>query len=106
MSILLNRKLQVAPVFIKQIRKTADTNAVPRDQNYYNNVDVTNIVTVYEIWKIFLDYDKAKMDDCYIVVTGDITLQGYRNGKWSNVQYCGFYSSPQEAENEISGYFE
>lgn len=103
-SILLNRKLQTAPVFMKQIRKQIDTNAVPKDQNYYQNINMVNIITIYEIWKVFLDYEKTHMNECYIVIGGDYTLQGYRNGTWSNIKYCGFYTSVQEAENEIGGH--
>lgn len=103
-SILLNRKLQVAPVFIKQIRQQVDTNAVPKEQNYYNDINVVNIITVHEIWKVFLEYEKTNINECYVVVSGDYTLQGYKNGTWSNIQYCGFYTSVQEAENEISGH--
>lgn len=97
--------MQIAPAFIKQIRKQTDTNAVNPENNYYNVVDVVNIITVYEIWKVFLDYEKTNMNSCFVVISGDFTLQGYRNGVWSNIKYCGFYSSPQEAENEIKGYF-
>lgn len=103
-SILLNRKLQTAPVFIKQVRKEIDSNAVPKDENYYNSVDVVNIINVFEIWKVFLQYEKTHMNECYIIISGDYTLQGYRNGNWSNIEYCGFYSSATEAENEISGH--
>jgi len=44
------------------------------------------------------------MDNCYIVINGDYVLDGYKKGKWSNIKYCGFYSTPEEAENEISGH--
>lgn len=103
-AILLNRKLQVAPVFIKSVRKQEDTNAVPKDQNPYANTNIVNIVTTYEIWQVFLDYEETNLDDCYVVISGDCTLEGYKKGKWSNVKYCGFYSSANEAENEIGGY--
>lgn len=104
-SILFNRKLQVAPVFIKQIRKEIDTNAIPKGENsYVNNISLVNVITVHEIWKVFLEHKKTNMDECYIVISGDYTLQGYKNGIWSNVDYCGFYSTVQEAENEILGY--
>ena len=101
---MLNRKLQIAPVFIKSIKKQEDTNATPKNDNPYSAIDLVNIVTTYEIWEVFLEYDKTNMDSCYIVVSGDYILKGYRNGVWSNVKYCGFYSSVNEAENEISGY--
>lgn len=101
---MLNRKLQVAPIFIKSIRKQEDTNAVPKGEDNYVGIDLVNIVTTFEIWEVFLEYEKTNMDDCYIVINGDYVLDGYKKGKWSNIKYCGFYSSPEEAENEISGY--
>lgn len=103
-AILLNRKLQVAPVFIKSIRKQEDSNAVPKDQNPYTGVNLVNIVSTYEIWEVFLEYEKTDLDQCYVVISGDYTLEGYKKGKWSNIKYCGFYSSPDEAENEINSY--
>ncbi len=103
-SILLNRKLQMAPVFIKSVRKQDLTSAVPKDQNQYSNADVVNVITTYEIWKVFLEYDKTKQEDCFVILSGDYTLQGYKNGVWSNVKYCGFHSLLEEAENEIMGY--
>ena len=103
-SILLNRKLQIAPVLIKSVRKQEASNAVPKDQNQYTGVNITNIITTYEIWQVFLDYERAKADSCYIIIRGDYTLQGYKKGEWSNIKYCGFYSLLEEAENEIMGY--
>ena len=105
-AILLNRKLQVAPVFIKSIKKQEETNSVPKDQNQYANTNIVNIITTYEIWQVFLEYEKSKMDSCYVVISGDCTLEGYRNGTWSNIKYCGFYSSTNEAESEINGYLD
>lgn len=103
-SILLNRKLQTAPVFIKSVRKQEATSAVPKGQNQYSNGNVINIITTYEIWQVFLDYEKTKLNSCYIIISGDYTLQGYKKGDWSNIKYCGFYSLLEEAENEIMGY--
>lgn len=105
-SILLDRKLQTAPVFIKSVRKQEDTNAVSKNEEHYTGIDVVNIIIQYEIWKVFLDEEKTDMDNCYIIIKGDYTQQGYRKGVWSNIEYCGFYSSVNEAENEISGYLE
>lgn len=105
-SILLNRKLQVAPVFIKSVRKQEDTNAVPKSEEHYIGVQVVNIVTQYEIWQVFLDETKSKIDNCFIVLKGDFTQQGYKKGIWSNIEYCGFYGSVSEAENEIQGHLE
>ena len=70
----------------------------------YNVIDPVNIVKVYEIWKVYLERNEEKLNEVYVVVTGDYTLQGYRNGCWSNIQYKGFYTTLEEAQNNISGY--
>jgi len=53
---------------------------------------------------VYLEENNERLDFVYIIVTADYTLEGYRNGKWSNVQYRGFYTTVEEAKNEISGY--
>ena len=95
-SILLNRKMQIAPQLIKTIRKQSES-----DENLNN---VINIVTTYEIWQVYLEYEKTNMNSCYVVISGDYTAHGYKKGTWSNIKYNGFYSLLDEAENEISGY--
>ena len=99
-AILLNRKLQTAPIFIKSIRKQNDKNV---NSPEYKVVNITNIVTQYEIWQVFLDLKNSRINDCFIVIKGDYIQRGYKQGKWTNVEYCGFYCSPEEAENEIQG---
>lgn len=67
-------------------------------------IEPVNIVEISEIWKVYLEENEEKLDFVYIIVTADYTLQGYRNGEWSNIEYRGFYTTVQEAQNEISGY--
>jgi hypothetical protein len=104
-SVLFNRNLEVPPVPIKSVRKQEDTNVGETDVPLYTVIEPLNIVKVYEVWKVFLQ--KAGKDDpdhVYVVVSADYTLQGYRNGSWSQVEYKGFYTTVEEAQNEISGY--
>ena len=66
--------------------------------------NITNITKVYEIWQVFLDYNKVGIDSCYIIISGDFKQNGYANGNWDNLTYCGFYTDLNEAENEIGAH--
>jgi hypothetical protein len=101
-SILLNRKLEVPPVPIKSVRKQEDTNV--SETPLYNISTPTNVVKVYEIWTVYLKENEENLDKVYVVLAADNTAQGYKNGTWSNIEYRGFYTTPEEAQNEISGY--
>ena len=100
-SMLMNRKLEMAPVPIKSIRRQKYNNGV--DCELYKFLQPVNIVTVYEIWQVFLEYGSGK-DSLYIVISGDFKQKGYKNGTWDNFDYEGFYSTVQEAENEIKSH--
>jgi hypothetical protein len=104
-SILLNRKLKVPPVPLKSVRKQENTN-VQDAQSPYQFLEPVNVVKVYEIWKVYLKENKDHLDEIFVVLDADYKLQGYRNGKWSNVEYKGFYTTIEEAQNQISGYLE
>lgn len=101
-SMLMNRKLEMAPVPIKSIRRQKYNNGV--DCELYKFLQPVNIVTVYEIWQVFLDRNNSDIECVYVIITGDNTSEGYKNGDWSNIEYKGFYTTPEEALNEISGY--
>ena len=103
-SILLNRKLQTVPIPIKSVKKQGDTNLTDTDSGVYKDLIPTNIVKVYEIWKIFLERNNSELDYVFIVLSANNTLQGYKNGIWSNIRYRGFYTTQEEAINEIEGY--
>lgn len=102
-SILLNRNLQVPPVPIKSVRKQDETNAT-ENASLYSFLEPVNIVKVNEIWKVYLESNEEELDSVFVIISGDFTLQGYRNGVWSNVVYNGFYTTVEEAQNEIGGY--
>ena len=76
---LLNQKLQVAPVFIKKISTSDNSN---------DNIDTS----------------ESSKDSCYIIIKGRYQTNGYARGEWISVEYNGFYSTLQEAENEIGCY--
>ena len=76
------------------------------DSNYEDKDDITpEEKEAYEIWKVFLDQKQAGFDCCYVVISGDYQQKGYANGEWSNFSYCGFYTTIEEAENEVMAYF-
>lgn len=104
-SILLNRKLEVPPVPIKSVRKQDQSN-ITETNSPYSFLEPTNIVKVYEIWKVYLEENKDNIEEVFVTLSGDYTLRGYRNGVWSNIMYEGFYTTVEEALNEISAYLE
>ena len=75
----MNQKLQVAPVFIKKI-STSDNSNDNIDSSDYKYVDIKNIITSYEIWQIFLDTNESSRDSCYIVIKGRYQTNGYARG--------------------------
>jgi len=103
-SILLNRKLQTVPIPIKSVKKQGDTSATDTDFGVYKNLVPTNIIKVYEVWKIFLENNDSDLDFVFVVLSADNTLQGYKSGIWSNIKYRGFYTTLEESLNEITGY--
>ncbi|MFW6015129.1 MAG: hypothetical protein ACOCRK_01675 [bacterium] len=80
-SILMNRNLQTPPVPIKSMRKQDETN-VDQMETDYQIVEPINIVKIYEIWKVYLEKNKDELDFVFVVISGDYTLKGYRNGMW------------------------
>ena len=98
----MNKKLQTAPVFIKQIRKMTDVDDTVKE--LYNGINLVNIINVYEIWKVFLEYNQNETNTYFIIIGADNVVEGYKNGEWTNIKYLGFYSTEMEAENYINGY--
>ncbi|AEO93277.1 gp6 [Bacillus phage G] len=65
-----------------------------------------NIVEVYSIWKIFVEYENNEVNEAYVVISADNIIDGYKKGEWQRVEYRGFYLTFEEAKNEINGYLE
>lgn len=86
------------------MRKQEDTNVTNPESPYASITEPVNIIEISEIWKVYLEENDDKLDEVFVIITADYTLEGYRNGEWSNIQYRGFYTTVQEAQNEISGY--
>ena len=102
-SILTHRKLEVPPVPLKSIKKQNNTTG-HTEIPIYQPVKPVDVVEVYEIWKVFLDRQKDNINEVYVVISGNYIMKGYGKGDWSNIIYRGFYSTEQEAQNEISAY--
>ena len=58
---------------------------------------------IYEIWRLYLD-NYSEASEAYIVISANYKTSGYGKGDWNNLQYEGFYTTIEEAENEIEGY--
>lgn len=100
----MNRKLEVPPIPIRSVRKQDNSTAVDSESPMQGVIEPKNEIKVYEIWKVYLEENEEELDFVFVIVTAENTMQGYRNGEWSNVEYKGFYTTIEEAQNEISGY--
>lgn len=104
-SILLKLQLDVPPI------KRADVR-IQGDDSYLGNstqqmsIDSTpvSIVQVFEVWEVLLDVDAFDLEKVYVVIGARYRQEGYRGGTWSDVEYEGFYTTLEEAKNEINGY--
>lgn len=111
---LMNKKIQGAPIFVKQIVKSEDNGLGENDMlpvkknepNLYQNNNMVNVVRVYSIWETFLDYERGAKNSVFVVISGDFIQKGYQNGEWENFEFEGFYSTVQEAESEINSHMQ
>lgn len=101
---LLNRKLDVPPVPVETIRKQENNENSSSYEIPSGFRLPKNIVEIYGIWKIFVEYEDNEVNEAFVVVSADNVVDGYRKGEWENVEYRGFYTTFEEAKNEINGY--
>lgn len=99
-NILLNRDLKRSPVPVSTyIRK--DISNIPDKKSYESEIALLNNEDeVWEVWEIFLK-DKTNV---FVVIYANCITKDYKFFDWDNIQYKGFYSTKQEAINEIKGY--
>ena len=95
---LLKQKFANPPVPIRSIRKQKN-KAKSNIDDFYTVVNVPDVLDVYEVWKFTLD--NQEYDEVFVVISALCTLAGYKKAKWSDVQYRGFYSTVDEAIDEI-----
>lgn len=103
-SILLRRDISHPPIPIHSEKKQDDNNIVPKTDMNFQFEEPKSKVEVYEVWKVFLSDNDEELENVFVVISGDFDIEGYRNGEWSNIEYRGFYTTEQEAINEINGH--
>jgi hypothetical protein len=90
--------LAVPPTPVRSYRKQ-NNKTKSNIPNFYTTIQPNDIVDVFEIWKVTLNNED--LSEMFIVVSAKCNLFGFRKSKWSQVKYRGFYSSIDEAKNEI-----
>lgn len=104
-SYLLDRKLDVPPIPLKTVRKQDQSDVVDSKSELPHGFQLPQKdVDVYEVWKVFLEDNSEELDSLFVVLSAVFSQEGYKNGDWSNVEYRGFYTTIEEAQNEINGY--
>jgi hypothetical protein len=106
---LLGEKLVQPPVLVDTIREQEFSNIQEDNSSFENVVDTINVVRVHEIWEVYLGDidDKKDIETIFIVISGDNKIkQKYEKGDWNNIEYQGFYSTLEEAKNNIKGYLD
>ncbi|MNV61887.1 hypothetical protein D3C71_1544130 [compost metagenome] len=104
-SYLLSLRLEVPPIPLKTVKKQDPSDIADSKNPIPPGFKVPKKkVEVFEIWKVFLEENVEEIDEAWVILSSEFISQGYANGKWENVQYRGFYTTLEEAQNEISGY--
>lgn len=103
-AILLRRDLSHPPIPIHSTKKQDDSTIAPKTDMNFNFQEPQSTVEVYEVWKVFLEDNEEELEDVFVVISGDFDVEGYKNGEWTNIEYRGFYTTEQEAINEINGF--
>ena len=103
-SILLNRKLDIPPVPIKTVRKN-DSNMVSQtDIEIYQAIQKINKIKVFEIWKVFLEENEDDINEIFVIISANAIVDGYKKINWEKIYYEGFYTTVEEAQNQITSY--
>ena len=96
----MNRRLEVPPALIKIIQPSNKE----LEQVIMEPVHPVQKNIIYEIWKLYLEKIEDEVNEVYVVISADYDFDGYNLGEWNNIQYNGFYTTANDAENEIYGY--
>ena len=98
-------KLDSSPVpiknFTKQKNEKSESNGEAPERGFMEPERKTKF---YEIWKVFLEENEDEISVAYVALSADFFAKKYKNGKFTNVKFRGFYTTLQEAKNEIDGY--
>lgn len=101
---MLNRKLSIPPIPIKTVRKNDNNISSPVDTEIYQAIQKINKVKVYEVWKVFLEENEDELNEIFVILAADAIVDGYKKIQWNNVSYEGFYTTVEEAKNQIISY--
>lgn len=97
--------MEVPPVPIETVRKQNNNQSSGKDEQIPKGFRLPkNIVEVFEIWKVFVEQEKNGTNEACVVLSADFVTEGYSKGEWQNVEYRGFYTTFEEAKNEINGH--
>lgn len=97
---LLGRTLEVPPVKIKVLEPDQEK----LELSLVEPIKPYRTQQVFEIWKLYFARIQGEPNEAYMVISANYNTRGYNQGKWDHLQYCGFYTTIEEAENEIQGY--
>lgn len=104
-AVLLNLRLDIPPIKRDDIRTQAgDTYVGDSEEQAAADSTPVSIVEVHEVWEVILDVDEFELQQAFVVISAKYKSYGYEGGDWSDVTYEGFYTTLEEAENEIGGY--
>lgn len=91
---MLRKKIDSAPSLVESINK----------EDFINNKNDLKIYKVYGIYEVVLNETTKGLYSIFAVVSADNIIKGYNNDEWRNIKYRGFYTTVQEAKNQIDGY--
>ena len=97
-SVMLDEKFANPPTPIRSIRKQTN-KAKSNIDTFYTVINIPDVLDVYEVWRITLD--NQEYEEVFVILSAVCELAGYKKPTWSDVKYCGFYSTVDEAINEI-----
>ncbi len=103
-SILLNRRLDIPPIPIKKVRKNGNNITSPINNEIYQAVQKINKVKVFEIWKVFLEENEDDLYEIFVIISANAIVDGYKKIDWEKICYEGFYTTIEEAQNQIVSY--
>ena len=99
-NILLNVDLKRSPVPVSTYIRQ-DISNIPNEETYESKVCLLEDSNeIWQVWEVFLN----NKENVYVVIYAECKTKDYNSFEWDNIQYKGFYSTKQEAINEIKGY--
>lgn len=104
-SILLNRKIDVPPIPIKTVRKNNEDPYSNIDTEIYQAITQIDKIEVSEIWKVFLEENEDLINEVFVIISANAIVDGYKKIEWESIKYEGFFTTVEEAQNQITNNF-